>query len=98
MNPLLRRLRGAAARPAGMVFRAASRPVGGGAGLPRTPRRLLGHGPEALREAVEGRVVVVTGASSGIGEAAARLVGAAGAEVVLVARRAEELERIAAEI
>jgi NAD(P)-dependent dehydrogenase (short-subunit alcohol dehydrogenase family) len=81
-----------------MMMRAASKPVGGGAGLPRSPRRLLAGGPEALRSAVEGRVVVVTGASSGIGEAAARLVGDAGATVVLVARREEELERIAADI
>jgi NAD(P)-dependent dehydrogenase (short-subunit alcohol dehydrogenase family) len=98
MNPLLRGLRRAAARPAGAVMRAASKPVGGGAGLPRSPRRLLPVNEEALRSAVAGKVVVVTGASSGIGEAAARLVGDAGATVVLVARREEELERIAADI
>ena len=98
MNPLLRGLRRAASRPAGAMARAASRPLGGGAGLPRSPRRLMTGGPEALRGAVEGRTVVVTGASSGIGEAAARLVGEAGAEVILVARRAEELDRIAAGI
>jgi NAD(P)-dependent dehydrogenase (short-subunit alcohol dehydrogenase family) len=79
-------------------MRAASKPVGGGAGLPRSPRRLLPVNGEALRSAVAGKVVVVTGASSGIGEAAARLVGDAGATVVLVARREEELERIAADI
>lgn len=98
MNPLLKRLRGAASRPAAMIARAASRPVGGGAGLPRDPRRLLADREAELKRAVAGRVVVVTGASSGIGEAAARLVGAAGAEVVLVARRREELDRIAARI
>lgn len=42
--------------------------------------------------------MVVTGASSGIGEAAARLAAARGARVVLVARRAEQLARIADEI
>jgi NAD(P)-dependent dehydrogenase (short-subunit alcohol dehydrogenase family) len=81
-----------------MLMRAASKPVGGGAGLPRDPRRLVADREAELRRAVAGKVVVVTGASSGIGESAARLVGGAGATVVLVARRREELERIAAGI
>jgi len=42
--------------------------------------------------------VLITGASSGIGESAARLLGGAGANVLLVARSAKKLERIAAEI
>jgi short-subunit dehydrogenase len=41
---------------------------------------------------------VVVGASSGIGEAIARRLAAGGAAVALVARRQEELDRIAAEI
>ncbi len=41
----------------------------------------------------EGKTVIVTGASSGIGEAAARMFAAEGAEVVLVARSAEVLDR-----
>jgi NAD(P)-dependent dehydrogenase (short-subunit alcohol dehydrogenase family) len=81
-----------------MLMRAASKPVGGGAGLPRDPRRLVTDREAELRRAVAGKVVVVTGASSGIGESAAQLVGDAGATVVLVARRREELERIAAGI
>lgn len=45
-----------------------------------------------------GRVVMVTGASSGIGEETARQVARAGAHVLLVARRAAELDRLREEI
>lgn len=41
---------------------------------------------------------MITGASSGIGEATAYAVGEAGAEVLLVARRADELARVADQI
>ncbi len=47
---------------------------------------------------VEGKVVVVTGASSGIGEAIARLLAQHGARVVLGARRLDRLAGIVAEI
>jgi NAD(P)-dependent dehydrogenase (short-subunit alcohol dehydrogenase family) len=47
---------------------------------------------------VRGRVVIVTGASSGLGEHFSRKFAEAGAKVVLAARRTEKLERIAAEI
>jgi clavulanate-9-aldehyde reducatase len=44
---------------------------------------------------LEGRVAAVTGASSGIGEATARALSAAGASVALGARRTERLEALA---
>ena len=51
-----------------------------------------------MKRYLEGKVVVVTGASSGIGEAMAREYAKMGAKVVMAARREEELQRIAAEI
>jgi NADP-dependent 3-hydroxy acid dehydrogenase YdfG len=47
---------------------------------------------------IEGKVVAITGASSGIGEATARLLAERGAKVVLGARRTERLDDIAGEI
>lgn len=47
---------------------------------------------------LRGRVVILTGASSGIGRATARLLGRAGARVVLVARRGDLLEAAADEV
>src|SRR4051812_12217859 len=44
------------------------------------------------------KVVIITGASSGIGEATARLLAQQGAKVVLGARREDRLKRIADEI
>lgn len=48
------------------------------------------------RFSMQDRVVVVTGASSGLGEQFARVLHAAGATVVLVARRKERLEQLSA--
>ncbi len=45
-----------------------------------------------------GKIALITGASSGIGEATARLLGLHGLRTVLVARRAERLMKIADEI
>jgi NADP-dependent 3-hydroxy acid dehydrogenase YdfG len=50
------------------------------------------------RSAIDGKVAIVTGASSGIGEAIAREFARAGAATVLAARRIERLERLANEI
>ncbi|HEY0689069.1 MAG TPA: SDR family oxidoreductase [Kribbella sp.] len=47
---------------------------------------------------IEGKVVAITGASSGIGEATALLLAERGAKVVLGARRPERLEALAARI
>jgi NAD(P)-dependent dehydrogenase (short-subunit alcohol dehydrogenase family) len=53
--------------------------------------------PAALFD-LTGKVAIVTGASSGLGERFARVLDSAGASVVLVARRAERLEKLAAEL
>lgn len=47
---------------------------------------------------IQNQVVLITGASSGIGEATARLLAKRGAHVVLGARRTGRLEKITAEI
>lgn len=47
---------------------------------------------------LENKVAIVTGASSGVGAATARLFASEGCAVVLAARRKDELEKLAAEI
>jgi short-subunit dehydrogenase len=61
-------------------------------------KRIPGAGSllaDSLAGAVKQRTVLITGASSGIGEATALKVGAAGAHVLLVARTKSKLEEVA---
>jgi NADP-dependent 3-hydroxy acid dehydrogenase YdfG len=51
-----------------------------------------------MTDSITGKVIVITGASSGMGQAAARHLAAKGASVLLGARRADRLEALAAEI
>ncbi|WP_354700945.1 Fatty acyl-CoA reductase [Paraconexibacter sp. AEG42_29] len=74
---------------AGLANRVAMRPVG-------TAGRSYGAWP--LDRALRDRVTLVTGASSGIGEATAHAIGAAGGTVALVARSAGKLEEVAATV
>jgi NAD(P)-dependent dehydrogenase (short-subunit alcohol dehydrogenase family) len=51
-----------------------------------------------MTDGIKDKIVVVTGASSGLGKATARLLSAAGATVVLGARRADRLRMLAKEL
>lgn len=51
-----------------------------------------------MNENVSGKVVVITGASSGLGEATARLLARQGAIVVLGARRADRIDALSSEL
>ncbi len=76
----------------------ASRELARSAG--RAARSVAGPllGPRSLHGAVDGRTVMVTGASSGIGRAAAVEIGRAGGRVLLVARTTARLKEAAREI
>ena len=51
-----------------------------------------------MENGIKGKVVIITGASSGMGEAAAKHLSGLGATVVLGARRADRIEKLAKEI
>jgi NADP-dependent 3-hydroxy acid dehydrogenase YdfG len=51
-----------------------------------------------MTENITGKVVVITGASSGLGEATARLLAAQGAKLAIGARRRDRLDALAAEL
>ena len=95
VNSIRRRARG----PMALAARLSNLPIGRVA-PPLDPRRFwdrLGGHP-SLDDVVEGKVVMITGGSSGIGEAAARRIAEAGGVVLLVARSAEALNTLRAEI
>ena len=78
---------------------------GAGCPLSRTSaeagRPLSGHATtrnQVMSNNIDGKVVVITGASSGLGEAAARLLSAEGAAVALGARRADRLKALTDEL
>ncbi len=50
---------------------------------------------ESLHDAVKGKTILITGASSGIGEAASMQIGKAGGKILLVARTQEKLDAVA---
>jgi short-subunit dehydrogenase len=52
----------------------------------------------SLTKSIEGKKILITGASSGIGAELARQIGDAGGEVILVSRTREKLEEIANEV
>ena len=51
-----------------------------------------------MNQNIENKVVVITGASSGLGEATARHLAAHGAKLVLGARRVDRLQALASHI
>jgi len=86
-------------KPVGAVSHALNRPSAAGRNRPLYPLNLLDAiRGDGLDDAVSGKVTLITGASSGIGAVTAERIGAAGGEVVLVARGRDKLEETAAAV
>src|SRR4051794_10804795 len=81
---------------------AATRPIGTGQRYrplyPLNAVDRLVNGSRTLEKAVSGKYILITGASSGIGEQAARQVAAAGGTVLLVARGEDKLAALQEDI
>src|SRR5262249_16029264 len=69
-----------------------------GSDHPSVAASLRHEGKEPMTAGIKDKIVVVTGASSGLGEATARLLSAEGATVVLGARRAVRLRTLVKEL
>ncbi len=84
------------AKPAQQTAKALTRPTAAGRNMTVPGLGLLGALRRGdLEDTLKGRVVLITGASSGIGEATAYQIGRAHGEVVLVARGADKLQQAA---
>src|SRR5262245_38925630 len=95
MNPL-DQLTSALGKPLGVMTRAINRPTAAGRYRPLYGLGLIDSlRGGSLEDAVRDKIVLVTGASSGIGATTAVQIGAANGEVVLVARGLEKLEETA---
>lgn len=75
-----------------------TRPTAAGRNRPLYPLNFFENLRGNLDDAVRDRVIMITGASSGIGAATAKRVGVAGGTVVVVARGAEKLEETKAAV
>lgn len=94
MNPL-KTVGAVVGKPIGAMNKALTKPTS--RTTPGGVARLFSPKP-SLSEQLDGRIVLITGASSGIGKAAALEIGQAGGTVVLVARGEEKLRETADEI
>jgi len=85
-----------AGKPIAALSNILNTPSSGGRNRPFYWRNLIDTMKgRTLHDAVDGKIVLVTGGSSGIGEAAAKEIARAGGEVILVARTRVKLEKVA---